>query len=243
MGRALAVVGSASLVALAACGGGGATAVVSDGDMEAHPNSEATPDPTSAPTSNAVATATADAAHTGSERSPTEQLARDMMKTGRKIGWSPTKKSIAYGELWMEGAGRGLRVVFRGADDKSEVEEICKPSECEETLDEKLATEVPKVGAKLEADGYQALMGNGWAVDQPELEIHSADLKLTYVKGKLSMGEGKQVKSLGSGPTKGTPVAVFIAKDDKMIVVDFELEAPKSSGPFVTHELRMYKLP
>jgi len=239
--------GSVSLVtlagSLAGCSGGGATAVVSDGDMEARPTAEATPDATSAPTQEAAATATADATSTVGERSPSEQLARDMMKTGRKIGWSPSKKSIAYGELWMEGDGRGLRVVFRGEDDKSEAEEVCKPNECEETLDEKLATEVPKVGAKLEADGYQALMGNGWGVDQSELEIHSADLKLTYVKGKLSVGEGKQAKSLGTGPAKGAPVAVFVAKDDKVIIVDFELEPPKSKGPFVTHELRIYKLP
>jgi hypothetical protein len=235
------------LVAIGLAGCGGAKApppedgepttpdvpVASTSDATAGASDGASPEPTS----SAAATAAP------AERSPMEQLARDMMKNGRKIGWSPSKKAIAYGEIWMEGQGRGLRVVFRGADDKMEAEEICKPSECEETLDEKLATEVPKVAQKLESGGYQAVTGNGWAPDQPELELHAADLKLSYVKGKLGIVDGKTTKSLGQGPAKGAPAAVFLVKDDKVLVVDFEFEPAKSAGPVFTHELRVYKLP
>ena len=87
------------------------------------------------------------------------------------------------------------------------------------------------------------MTGNGWAPDQPELELHAADLELSYVKGRLGIVDGKTTKSLGQGPAKGAPVAVFLVKDDKVLVVDFELEPAKSAGPVFTHELRVYKLP
>lgn len=166
-----------------------------------------------------------------------EQLARDMIKTGRKIGWSSSKRAFAYGMPWTAGPGRGFRIEFQTEDGKIEMHEVCKPGECEQTLDEDMAREIPNIAAKLGAGDYQAVWGNGWAPGQPELELTSAGLKLSFDKGRLSLVDGKNKKPLGSAPGKSAPVAVFVVKDAKVLVVDFSPDG----GP--THEFRSFKLP
>jgi hypothetical protein len=232
--------------ALAACGGGKAepTEPVDTGDAVATGAPDPAPD--AAPTSEPAASATpVEPGPASSERSPMEALARDMIKTGRKIGWSPTKRTIAYGEYWTEPGGRGFHVMFVAEDGKSEQHEVCKAGECDEVLDERVKTEVPKIAAKLESGAYQALSSSGWAVDQPELELRGSDIKLTFKGGKLSVAQGGKTKPLGSAPPKSAPVAVFLAKDDKVVVVDFRLDAPGKSdqGFAVANVLRLYKLP
>lgn len=173
----------------------------------------------------------------GGERPPMEQLARDMIKTGRKIGWSASKRVFAYGMPWSAGPGRGMRVDFQAEDGKIETHEVCKPGECEQSMDDDMARELPAIAAKLGAGDFQPVWGNGWAPDQPELELRSAGLKLAFDKGRLSLVDGKSKKALGSAPGKSAPLAVFVVKDAKVLIVDFSPDGGAS------HEFKLFKLP
>ncbi len=238
----------AIVVALAACGGAKTEPTEPMEPTEAQPD-EAAKAPTDALADASAApdapTATAAAKTPEAERSPMESLARDMIKNGRKIGWSVTKRSIAYGEYWSEPSGRGFHVMFVSEDGKAEQHEVCKAGECDEVLDERVKTEVPKIAEKLSAGSYQPVSSSGWAVDQPELELRGTDMKLSFKSGKLSVVAGGKTKPLGSAPAKSAPVAVFHSKDDKIVVVDFQLDSPGKSdqGFSVLHQLKLFKLP
>ena len=235
-------------VALSACGGAKGEPTEPMEPTEAQPDEATKPAETATPEASSTAEASTETAAPKTpeaERSPMEALARDMIKNGRRIGWSTTKRAIAYGEYWTEPSGRGFHVMFVGEDGKADQHEVCKAGECDEVLDERVKTEVPKIAQKLEAGAYQALSSSGWAVDQPELELRGTDMKLSFKSGKLSVVLGGKTKPLGSAPAKSAPVAVFLSKDDKIVVVDFQLDAPGKSdqGFSVLHQLKLFKLP
>lgn len=177
---------------------------------------------------------------------PTEQLVRDIVKTGRKIGFSATKKAVFHAVRWDQpGSGFGLRVQFQ-ADDGKELKSfvICQPGECEEHLDDKLKTEIPKIAAYADEGGYEGVSGNGWAGGQTELELKSAGLKFSFVKGKLELVLEKGRKTLGTMASKKgaelEPEAIYLLRDTKLVAVMFRRGGSTASAP---RELAIFKLP
>lgn len=177
---------------------------------------------------------------------PTEQLVRDIVKTGRKIGFSATKRAVFHAVRWDQpGSGFGLRVSFQ-AEDGKELKSfvVCQPGECEEHLDDKLKTEIPKIAAYADEGGYEGVSGNGWAGGQSELELKSAGLKLSFVKGKLELVLEKGRKTLGTVPSKKgaelEPEAVYLLRDTKLVAVMFRRGGGTASAP---RELMIFKLP
>lgn len=225
-------------LALAACGGG-----ESPSNTPPPAASSAAPAPHDPPPDASASAKPVDPPPPPPDKTkPSEQLARDMIRTGRKIAYSATKKSIAYQVRWsVAGSGFGVRIAFAGEDGKETGNQVvCQPQDCDQSLDEKLDAESKKLGEKLEADGYVSVASNGWAASLDELEIASQGLKLAWTKDKIELVEDKKRKSLGTftvkKPDTAHPAAVFVIKEASLLVVDFALSGDK-------HELKVFKLP
>ena len=124
-----------------------------------------------------------------SSASPSESLARDLVKSGgRRIGYSTSKKRFVVPADMRTDGGRGLDLKFY--DDEGaqrEILRVCQPGECEDRLDEIARELIPKLAARLQSEGYEPINAAGWPSGRDELAVGSLGGKLHYEKGRLSL--------------------------------------------------------
>lgn len=175
--------------------------------------------------------------------SPAETLARDLVKSsGRRIGWSASKKRFVVPIEMRSDGGRGLDVRFYDDDgNQRENQRVCQPGECEERLNEIAKELIPKLAARFESEGYEAIGSVGWPSGREEIDVGSLELKLRYAKGKLSaVREKKPPVALRVGGGKGP-------KADALSAI-YPVPAAKLVGAFApgdknAQEFFVFKLP
>ncbi|APR77377.1 Hypothetical protein A7982_02724 [Minicystis rosea] len=204
----------------------------------AAPEASASAAPSAEPTAAAEAPKPAPAA---APESPMETLARDLVKAGgRRIGYSATKKRFIVPIEMRNDGGRGLALHFYDDDGQQrEVERVCQPGECEDKLNEIAKELIPKLAARLEKEGYEAIFSVGWPQGRDELE--SGTMKLRYEKGKLLYVPEKK------GPTPLRALGGRSPKTPSLSAV-YPVPAVKLLGVFavgekVAQEFFVFKLP
>lgn len=226
-----------SLLALAACGPS-APAQTPDPPKEA-PSAE----PAASAASAAAPSAAPESPKPAQAESPAETLARDVIKSGgRRIGWSASKKRFVVPIEMRNDGGRGLDVRFYDDDGtQRENQRVCQPGECEERLNEIAKELIPKLAARFESEGYEAVSSIGWPSGRDEIDVGSLELKLRYAKGKLSaVREKKPPVALRVGGGKGPKAEALSAL--------YPVPAAKLVGAFApadknVQEFFVFKLP
>jgi hypothetical protein len=192
--------------------------------------------PAQAPEAAAASTSGAPAAEPeaakpapAAEASPTETLARDLVKAGgRRIGYSAGKKRFVVPVEMRTDSGRGLDLRFY--DDEGaqrEIQRVCQPGECEERLDEIVKELLPKLAARLDKEGFEAVYSIGWPSGRDEIEVGALGGKLRYEQGRLSLARDKkapaQLRALrGKAPRGAGLSAVYPVPAAKLLGALFE---------------------
>ncbi|MFT3764208.1 MAG: hypothetical protein QM820_01610 [Minicystis sp.] len=195
-----------------------------------------------APSAEPVATgAASEAPKPAAAESPAETLARDLVKAGgRRIGYSASKKRFVVPIEMRSDGGRGLDIRYYDDEgNQRENERVCQPGECEEKLNEIAKELIPKLAARLEKEGYEAIFSVGWPAGRDEVE--SGSMKLRYEKGKLLYVNEKKpptpLRALGGRSPKAAALsAVYPVPSAKVLGVF----AP---GEKVAQEFFVFKLP
>ena len=156
------------------------------------------------------------------ESSPTESLARDLLKAGgRRIAWSASKKRFVVPVDMRAEGGRGLDLRFYDDDGaQREILRVCQPGECEESLDEKAKELLPKLAARLGSEGYEPVSSVGWPEGRDEVEVGALQAKLHQDKGRLSLVREKKstpLRALGGRSPRGEITAVYPVLSAKLI--------------------------
>lgn len=222
---------AAALATLSACGPSTPPASPDPAKEASTAEPAASAAPTAAPTAAPEAKpAPAESA------SPAETLARDLVKAGgRRIGWSASKKRFVVPMDVRNDSGRGLDLRF--FDDEGaqrEILRVCQPGECEERLDELAKELIPKLVARFEKEGFEAVYSVGWPSGRDELEIGAQNLKLRYEKGRLLLVNEKKttpLRALGGRAPKSESLSAV-----------YPVPAAKLLGVFAG-EFYVYKLP
>lgn len=209
---------SSALVLLAAC----ASTLPSQTPEDAKSSPSA--GPVAASSSDAAPTASPGATGPAASSSPSEVLARDLIKAGgRRIGYSASKKRFLVPiEIRSEG-GRGLDLrLFDSEGQPREIERVCQPGECEEHLDEIAKDLIPKLAARLEKEGYETVYSVGWPSGRDEIDVASLNARLRYEKGRLLTVREKKpavsLRALGGRAPKATSLsAVFPVPTEKLL--------------------------
>ncbi len=194
----------------------------SDGKPDGKP--DAKPEATSEDSADPAPKADAPTAPS-SASSPAESLARDLVKSGgRRIAYSASKKRFIVPVDMHTDGGRGLDLKFY--DDEGaqrEIQRVCQPGECEDRLDEIARELIPKLAARLEKEGFEAVNAAGWPSGRDELPVNALGGKLRYEKGRLSLTvEGKKAAtplrtSGGKTPRSDALQAVYPVPTAKLL--------------------------
>jgi hypothetical protein len=204
------------------------------GAPSAEPAASAEPAPSAAPSAKPEAAPSESAA-----------LARELVKSGgRRIGYSAAKKAFAYPVERRIQNGFSIDIQFLGEDGSPrDTLRVCQPGECEDKLDEMLKDVLPKLGDRLERDGYTAIRAIGWPSGGDELEVSSLSGKLHWGKGRLELlRQGKPAAGLGQLGKRldGTPEAVFVVPGGKVLAA---FSKPAGDGRGQVQELYLFKMP
>jgi hypothetical protein len=197
-----------------------------------------------APTAEPTAAPEAPRPAASESSSPAETLARDLVKSGgRRIGFSATKKRFVVPIELRSDGGRGLDLRFYDDDGQQrENQRVCQPGECEEKLNELAKDLIPKLAARFEQEGYEAISSVGWPSGRDELDLSAANLKLKYDKGRLAvLAEKKAPVALrvggGRAPRAAALLAVYPVPAAKL------LGAFAPGGDNVAQDFYVFRLP
>jgi hypothetical protein len=195
----------------------------------------ATPAPTSEPGKEAEPAATGAAAEKSAapeaakpeaakEDSPSETLARDLLKAGgRRIAWSASKKRFIVPTDARVENGRGLDLRFYDDEGQQrDIQRVCQPGECEERLDEIVKQMIPTLAARLDREGFEGISSVGWPQGRDEIELGTLNAKLRNERGKLALVREKKttpLKALGGHAPKGDISVVYPVPAAKLLGV------------------------
>jgi hypothetical protein len=211
---------SVLIASLAACGGPSTPAQTPEASSES-PAASA-PSPSDGPAPDAAKQAPS------ADASPTETLARDLVKAGgRRIGYSAKKKRFVVPVDFRTDAGRGLDLRFY--DDEGaqrEILRVCQPGECEDRLDEIVKDLLPKLVARIDQEGFEAIFSVGWPSGRDEIDVSALGGKLRYEQGRLSVVRDKKTAPLhgGKAPRGAQLSAVYPVPTAKLLGALFEQE-------------------
>ncbi|MFO0755419.1 MAG: hypothetical protein U0359_02945 [Byssovorax sp.] len=238
-----------ALPILAACGHAPEPASPPAATADTSPPPESTaadPGASAAPSGSPSASPASPPDDKAAPASDADSLARDLLKSGgRRIGYSETKGYV-YPIERRTPSSFSLTLYFVSLDgQKKDPMQICQLGECEEKLDEEIRIEMPKLSARITADGYTAVRSIGWPAGSDELELAGVGLKLKYSKGRLeSLRKGKPSASLAQvvGKRLDAPAiqAVFLIPGGKLLGV---FAAPKGDPSGPAEDFYVFKLP
>jgi hypothetical protein len=155
--------------------------------------------------------------------SPADSLARDLVKAGgRRIAFSASKKRFLVPVDQRAGDGRGLNLyLYDDEGGQREIVKVCQPGECEEHLDEIVKDLLPKLSARLQSEGFEAVSAVGWPEGRDEIDVATLQVRLKQDRGRLSLVSGKKstpLRTLGHAPA-GTISAVYPIPSAKLLAV------------------------
>jgi hypothetical protein len=177
-------------------------------------------------TAGGAPTAAPDAAKPApsAEESPAQTLARDLLKSGgRRIAWSASKKRFMVPFDARAEGGRGLDLrLYDDEGQQRDIQRVCQPGECEERLDEIVKQMIPKLAARFESEGYEAISSVGWPSGRDEIEVGTLSAKLKTDRGRLSLVREKKTMPLhaaGGHALKSEPTVVYPVPAAKLLGV------------------------
>jgi hypothetical protein len=212
------VAASFALASLPACGG----PVPAQTPEAAAAPAESASAQADMPAATAAAAPDAPGSATGAA-SPAETLAHDLLKAGgRRIAFSAGKKRFMVPIEMRTDGGRGLDLRFYDDEgSEREILRVCQPGECEERLDELVRDLLPKVAARIDKEGYEAIYAVGWPSGQDEIDVNALGGKLQRAQGRVSLVREKKTAPLralgGKGAKAGAVSAVYPAPGAKLL--------------------------